>query len=202
MIPAAPAVMNSPALPTAVPMSPATMPANPVANPAESLQLRDLHMPDPISAWPPAPGWWLVGILGVILLLAAMYGGWRFWKDWYPLHRSRRDSAQQLENWRVEWRQHRNSNQLINNINLELKRFCQLWYPHALNLHGQAWVDFLQQHSRISAEPLQPLASGGYARPDTNLDGDQLVATTIQWLQQQNGRQIRRARVTTTEVLS
>lgn len=198
MIPATPAVMNSPALPAAAPTSPQAMTANPTA----SLQLRDLHLPEPISAWPPAPGWWLTGILGLLLLLAAVYGGWRLWNGWYPLQKSRRDSGQRLQDAQVEWRQHQNSNQLINGINLELKRFCQLWYPHALNLHGQAWVDFLQQHSRISAEQLQPLASGGYARPDANLDGERLTAAALQWLQQQNGRQIRRLRPTVAEVPS
>ena len=30
-------------------------------------QLRDIHLPDPISIWPPAVGWWL--LLGIIILL-------------------------------------------------------------------------------------------------------------------------------------
>ena len=36
-------------------------------NPAASnLQLRDIHLPDAVSWWPPAPGWWL--LLGGLLL--------------------------------------------------------------------------------------------------------------------------------------
>lgn len=31
-------------------------------------QLRDIHLPDPVSAWPPAPGWWIVAFL----ILAAL----------------------------------------------------------------------------------------------------------------------------------
>jgi uncharacterized membrane-anchored protein YhcB (DUF1043 family) len=36
-------------------------------------QLRDIHLPDPISIWPPAIGWWL---LLVIIMLLAVAVGW------------------------------------------------------------------------------------------------------------------------------
>jgi hypothetical protein len=36
-------------------------------------QLRDIHGPDPVSWWPPAPGWWLLA-LGTILCL------WLLWR--------------------------------------------------------------------------------------------------------------------------
>jgi hypothetical protein len=38
------------------------------------LPLRDIHLPEPIGWWPPAPGWW--GLL-VLLILAAL--GWVLW---------------------------------------------------------------------------------------------------------------------------
>ena len=34
-------------------------------------QLRDIHLPDPISWWPLAPGWWLLIIITVIGLVIA-----------------------------------------------------------------------------------------------------------------------------------
>jgi len=44
------------------------MKQHPLAN------LRDIHMPEPVSWWPPAPGWWL--LLGLVLLLVAVLFRW------------------------------------------------------------------------------------------------------------------------------
>jgi hypothetical protein len=41
-------------------------------------QLRDIHVPDPPGLWPPAPGWWL---LGVIVIAAAVYAAWRLGRE-------------------------------------------------------------------------------------------------------------------------
>ncbi|MFT6420574.1 MAG: hypothetical protein ACJA05_000083 [Porticoccus sp.] len=47
-------------------------------NPQDPLsQLRDIHLPDPIGWWPPAPGWWLLALL---LLSAMTYCLWRLKK--------------------------------------------------------------------------------------------------------------------------
>ncbi len=43
-----------------------------------ALPLRDIHLPASISAWPPAPGWWL---LGLAALLGPLLGvAWLVWK--------------------------------------------------------------------------------------------------------------------------
>ena len=43
-------------------------------NPAESLPLRDIHLPDAVSWWPPAIGWWILFVLGLLLLAGLILG--------------------------------------------------------------------------------------------------------------------------------
>ena len=33
-----------------------------------TLPLRDLHLPEPVGWWPPAPGWWILLLLVTTLL--------------------------------------------------------------------------------------------------------------------------------------
>ena len=42
-----------------------------------NLPLRDIHLPAPISWWPPAPGWWLL-LFGIPTLLILLAWLWRW----------------------------------------------------------------------------------------------------------------------------
>lgn len=39
--------------------------------------LRDIHLPHPVGFWPPAPGWWMLAGLLVLLALVALWLEWR-----------------------------------------------------------------------------------------------------------------------------
>ena len=46
---------------------------NPLVN------LKDIHLPPPVSFWPPAPGWW---ILAVLLISSLFIGGVWFYRQY------------------------------------------------------------------------------------------------------------------------
>jgi hypothetical protein len=179
---AASAAMPSAGLPTAAGL--------PASQSAPALPLRDLHLPDPISNWPIAPGWWLLAAVVLMLLIATIYITLRYWRRLRPLQKARQQGQDLLNQQLVNWQQHHNSNQLVNGCNLVLKRFCQQWYPDSTGLSGQGWQAFLADTSNISPTRLAPLASAGYQRPDPTLDGAVVHALACQWLQQQSLRRI------------
>lgn len=71
--PTSPHLTLTPATPPAAQAAPATgqPPVDPLA------ALRDIHLPDAVPFWPPAPGWWaLAGTVVVLIALGALY-------EWY-----------------------------------------------------------------------------------------------------------------------
>lgn len=59
----------------------------------EQLPLRDLHLPEPIGWWPPAPGWWLLlGLLIAALVYAAILAR-RRWRHERPRRLALRELA-------------------------------------------------------------------------------------------------------------
>ena len=57
------------------------------------LQLRDIHLPAPISWWPPAPGWWLLAILVVTLIVFSI----RWWQRRLAQNCYRAEALQHLD---------------------------------------------------------------------------------------------------------
>ncbi len=60
----------------APPIDPQAAPsAEPAGDPLA--ELRDIHLPPEVSFWPPAPGWWMLAGLVVLLLIGLAYLEWR-----------------------------------------------------------------------------------------------------------------------------
>lgn len=59
--------MNNPSINPQAPLTQGSEPPGPLTQDPLS-QLRDIHLPDPISWWPPAPGWWILAVIVVTTL--------------------------------------------------------------------------------------------------------------------------------------
>lgn len=103
-------------------------------------QLRDIHYPQPIPLWPPAPGWYVVFaalILGMIFLSFYIY---RYWVK----HRLKRLVLQRLQELELQENVHVN---VSAELSVLLKRAALAKYPRTqvAGLFGEDWLRFLDK---------------------------------------------------------
>lgn len=142
------------------------------------LELRDLHAPAPPSIWPPAPGWWLLALLALIITLWAIRIAWR----WSRRRRLRRRVMSELDALSAQDADAR----LAADISALLKRAALRRFPReqVAGLTGADWLEFLDRTGgagQFSAGPGRVLASGPYA-PATSCDAAALSALARRWL--------------------
>jgi Domain of unknown function (DUF4381) len=119
------------------------------ADPTSLENLFDIVVPPPVPWWPPAPGWFVVG--GVLLVLV-FWGAWRAWRRWRVAAYRRAALA--------EWRQlkthaadpgHREAAlQLLPEL---VKRTALAAFPReaVASLSGEAWLRFLDRTGHTDA---------------------------------------------------
>ncbi len=132
-------------------------------NPAShiTLQLRDIHLPAEPGFWPPAPGWWILAVLLLALLL---------WLARITLHRYRlRRQRQRILAMLDDLEQDSNTvtPQRIAHISSLLRRLALMRHPRrrVAALTGTDWLHFLDESGgdgRFSHGPGEVLASGPY----------------------------------------
>ena len=159
----------------------APVPQPGVSNPP--LPLEALSSPAAISWWPPAPGWWILLLLCLLLLAALIYAGWRYIHQ----QRDRRQAQQLLRQAYLSWQKQRDDQQLLQQCNQILKRYCRQRFPSALALHGEQWLTFLNQSAGqpVFTKPLaDALTHGLYCQPQQlpDLDGTALHQSCQRWL--------------------
>lgn len=104
-------------------------------------ELRDIHLPDGVSAFPPAYGWWV--ILGGLLLLAVLAE---------LILIIRRKSKKRYALYLLEHIHRDNTVAAALQMSEILRRICVFKYKEAAALYGQPWLDFLNQHAKTKLE--------------------------------------------------
>ncbi|WP_354008807.1 DUF4381 domain-containing protein [Endozoicomonas lisbonensis] len=108
-------------------------------------QLRPNHLPDPVNWWPPAIGWWLGGLLAVLVIAAVVYLTLKAVRR----TRYRRQAARASHQLLAEFQQHGDERRFINACNRLLKQTALQAYPDepVARLHGKEWQQFLADKS-------------------------------------------------------
>jgi len=156
------------------------------------LPLRDIHLPDSVSWWPPAPGWWLVLI--VMLALGALL-------RWLVNRRRNQSESvavqvqQELRRIRTEFAQHHDKARLARELSELLRRVCISLFPRqaTASLTGQAWLAFLDSQmdsTHFSLDDGKVLIEAPY-RNEVEFDDEKLMQLVEQWLQRVLAKQER-----------
>jgi hypothetical protein len=153
-------------------------------------RLRDIRELDPVSWWPPGPGWWFLVLGGILLLLLL----WRFAPSLRLPRRPRRRlrwqrvAARELHELRR--RVHQDDPKTVAGELSELLRriaMARCGRANCAGLSGEAWLDWLQRHDPAGYDwrrhgqllAVAPYAPPGHAGNTALLQ--ELVDAAIAW---------------------
>lgn len=152
----------------------------------EELPLRDIHLPDPIGWWPPAPGWWMLA--GLMLAVIA----WLFWRWQQQKCAEQGLESALLELERLQRQYGTNTKELLRELSVLLRRVAISQYGRqtVAGLTGAAWVKFLDDKAG------KPLFGGKLAhllteipyRPETQAETKAVLQATREWIKLQRGK--------------
>jgi hypothetical protein len=151
-------------------------------NPLDSL--KDIHLPQAVSAWPPAPGWWILTILSVIALSWIVL---KVWKNYQHKHLFRVSNATLIK-LHEAYLEHKNSHLLIQQYSLLLRRIALSKFPRqqVASLTGQTWLNFLDETSQsdlFNSDIGALLINAPYQKPSkVTFDIDALTDAVKSWI--------------------
>jgi hypothetical protein len=152
-------------------------------NPGSELPLRDIHLPDPVSWWPPAPGWWM--LLALLVAIALLSG---FLHHRYRRNALQRAAQQALHKIGEDYRQSGDALLLAQQLSMLLRRVSLSCYPRqqVAGLTGRAWLSLLDR--TLPGDEFQQgagrvLIDAPYSL-DSRVDGPALLQLCERWLRQ------------------
>lgn len=117
-----------------------------MANTDPLAQLKDIHLPTPISWWPLAPGWYAVITLIVFLCIFILY---RFYKN-YCHAKAKKHALILLTHYQKHYEKEGDVAWTSAHISELLRRVALAYYPRekVASLHGEDWLLFLNETSK------------------------------------------------------
>lgn len=110
---------------------------NTMPNPAD-LPLRDIHLPDPISWWPLALGWWFVAAATLLLITLTLFVIYRLVRQ-----STKKQANKVLKEIEATFQQTNNGAQCIAELSILLRRVVITRNPKSAGVTGKAWLQLL-----------------------------------------------------------
>ena len=108
----------------------------------QTLDLRDIHLPEPISWWPIASGWWLL-LACLIALVVIIF----FLKKRYKRKQINREIQSEVEQIKKQFKHSKNKLELAQSLSVLLRRTSISLYSekNVAGLTGEQWLAFLDK---------------------------------------------------------
>ena len=108
------------------------------------LALRDIHLPEGVSWWPPALGWWLLLTGALLAAILAIY----YWRRFRRIPKPKRAALRQFQMLQAQYRRQPDPQQLVQGLSVLLRRVCLSYFPRVevASLTGDQWLEFLGRH--------------------------------------------------------
>jgi len=150
-------------------------------------QLHDIHLPQGISWWPPAPGWWGLALL-VCLLLAGGWYLWRWWRKRDPAPSKKALLAEALREMdQIDDALQSEDAAAIATLSALMRRIAVQLDAGTAGLTGDLWLQWLDQHWQqddFTAGIGRTLIKAPY-RPVSTADTMALARVCRDWLKAQ-----------------
>jgi hypothetical protein len=140
--------------------------------------LEPLRAPAPLSWWPPAPGWWVLAVLALALLLLAGRALWRFHRRGAPL-RAAKAALKDLQDGTLS------DSETAAALGILQRRLAIriAGRERCAGLTGEAWADFLNSLSPKGQRYFDATLAELSYRPDIDArDCADALEATQSWL--------------------
>lgn len=149
----------------------------------EPLPLKDIHLPETIGWWPPAPGWWVLPIVLALLVVGLRYVYKRL---------TQKTALKSAKNLLKSMRLNQTNNlQTLSELSVLLRRTAISIANRndVASLHGQAWLDYLdgEMPDRPFSQGVGRCLADAHYRPTLGeeIDLPALFDLCERWLKQQ-----------------
>ena len=139
--------------------------------------LRDIHLPDAVTLWPPAPGWWLI-LGGMLALALGVHLHLRA-----RLRSLKRAAVRELDGIEASFRSSGDVARLALSLATLLRRVAIARFPRrdVASLYGRDWSRFLVRTSGdrgLKVEMVHDLSLAVYAGPSAETEASHVEAWT------------------------
>ncbi|MBT8131166.1 MAG: DUF4381 domain-containing protein [Gammaproteobacteria bacterium] len=148
------------------------------------LPLRDIHLPEAIGWWPPAPGWWLLAILAVVIV-SLLVQRWR--RDQALRNSTAYLAHRELKQIEAAWQEHGNAQHLTQDISTWLRRVAMSLgtRQQAASLTGEHWWHYLDElaGAGIFSNGGGRLIADAPYQADAQVDAGELIRLCNRWVE-------------------